>query len=58
MPKIVKGKSLKKYMELYGDAYMSGDLWSFSKEDVKSKAIELQEGETYWLIKGRYYETL
>lgn len=58
MPKIVRFKSLKEYMKLYGEAYENGDLWDFSKEDVRSGAIELQEDEVYWLIKGRYYETL
>jgi len=58
MPKIVRFKSLKEYMRLYGKAYENGDLWDFSKEDVRSGAIKLQEDEVYWLIKGRYYETL
>ena len=56
--KVIKHKTLRQYMRIYGDAYRSGDLWDFSKEDVQSGAIELQEEQTYWLIKGRYYETL
>ena len=56
--KIIKHKTLREYMKRYGREYRSGDLWDFSKEDVRSGAIELRTDQTYWLIKGRYYETL
>lgn len=33
------------------------DAWSFPIEELFNGAIEPQEGETYWLIDERLYET-
>lgn len=53
---IEKHHSLKEYMLRFGKEYEAGNLWDFSKADVKSGAIELPSDGHYWLIRGRYYE--
>lgn len=56
------GHSLEEYMSLWGDLYKEGELWDFSFDDVKSKAIEPNEDMVYWALidkdgELRVYET-
>lgn len=55
--KIECGKTLKEYMEKFGEAYSRGALWDFSAEDVNGGAIDLNPNQVYWEIDGRLYET-
>lgn len=56
------GHSLEEYMNLWGDLYKEGELWDFSFDDVKSKAIEPNDNMVYWALidkdgELRVYET-
>lgn len=54
---IVPDKTLKEYMETYGEAYNKGELWDFPIEELKDGSVEPDLDKVYWEIDGRLYET-
>lgn len=51
------GHDLDTYNTLFKSGIEDGSLWSFSKEDVETGAIEPDPDILYWEIDGRLYET-
>jgi hypothetical protein len=52
------GHSLDEYNALFKSEIEDGSLWSFSKEDMETGAIEPNPDMLYWEIDGRLYETI